>query len=263
MASKIWDGNDAPRVTTNAPNIQGDWDSDLGAFKSYVLALWTGQDSLLQSYRGIFITTQSIFIALTTTLYAFSDSTKAFAALPIIVLYAGFLTNIYWVNLANERGLSVYIMQTILRRAEAANSLAEIADDLLPFSKMRRAQDDLRYMKKLFKEKDFVRPDPTRSGLNFYLPVLFLMFWIVAAWEYDQNITNEMPVRAVAVSAILFASSGALVWLFLITAFRQSGLWSIRPLSLVVIGLSISAVFGFIEPDWVPPIGSLLNTIIR
>ena len=84
-----------------------------------LVAMWDTQDSLLQSYRNIFLTSQSIifsiavFIASGTQLFWF-----AFFLMPLAIYLLGL-----WLNLCRRRGHGVWFFQWQILRLENGQSV--------------------------------------------------------------------------------------------------------------------------------------------
>lgn len=187
------------------------------------ISIWAVQDSLLQSYRSIFLTSISIFAALALSL---KQSQEAIF-LSYFVSIFGLYVNILWINLTWERGQSVFFLQTLIRRYETAEaSGVDADDDEVPpanvFTMLRQFQDDSNYAAAEYKKPDFISPDPARSGLNFGLPCLFLVFW------FTQTLYSAYRVLPDSDSASVFPTLG---WVIL----TLTALWA--ALSFVALGL--------------------------
>lgn len=191
------------------------------------ISLWSSQDDLLQSYRSIFLTTISIFAAISIAL----SISKERWHIVIFASVLGLYTNALWINLTWERGQSVFYLQTLLRRFEreelAGNQVAN-KDGI--FTKLRRFQDDEEFAKSEYEAEDFIRPDPARSGLNFGLPCLFLLFWVVlsgsAAYDAVNDLMWGMPLAALMWASLSLAAIWFLVKFSYLALYRKS--YSIR-----------------------------------
>jgi hypothetical protein len=146
---------------------------------SYISALWDTQDSLLQNYRSLFITIESIFIAVSITIQGFNIPDLTFLA-PILII--GLYVNKSWLEITSERGLSVHFLQTILRRHENPTDYPnDIEEKREPFERLRLFQDDLNYRKIQMEKDDYIKGDFSRAALGSVIPCLFFVYWLFSS----------------------------------------------------------------------------------
>lgn len=145
---------------------------------SYIASLWSIQESLLQSYRSIFITIESIFIAVSITIQGFQIPDPIFLA-PVILI--GLYINQVWLEITSRRGLSVNLLQTILRRHENPNCYPDPYAATEPFEQLRKFQDDYQYRLAQMEQSDFICGDSTRSALGSVIPALFFSYWLFSS----------------------------------------------------------------------------------
>ena len=89
-----------------------------------LLRLWGIQESVLQSYRGIFLSAQSFLVSIASLLIALSNSYPLlvwWAKYPIIGI--GFYLAWLWKTLTDERGKSVYFCQSLIRKYECGGDV--------------------------------------------------------------------------------------------------------------------------------------------
>jgi len=195
--------------------------------EQYIVSLWSIQDSLLQSYRSIFITVQSIFIGI---IFAFTQDSNIKLSYATIIIFIGLFTNIIWINLSNDRGLSVLYLQTLLRRYENSGSDME----LNIFGNLRRFQDDWKFRKQEISKEDFIRPDATRNALNFWLPLVFFIFWVINSYSYIPYAAEKKdPNLIILISEFIVAVLLCFIFI-LLNLFSQDRLWNLPFMSLLI-----------------------------
>ena len=155
-----------------------------------LLALWSIQESLLQAYRSIFITAESIVIGIAVAIAASSP----IAALVLSGL--GLLLLWMWHRVCSERALDVSFVQWLIRRAEEGSDVTTPLSDFKRFqagnvislggrevwrrpseSKSGRANDESYFSS---------TRSSTRLWMEIRLPLVFLALWVfvavTAAW---------------------------------------------------------------------------------
>ena len=146
---------------------------------SYIGNLWAIQDSLLQSYRSVFITIESIFIAVSITIQGFSVPDPLFLA-PVVLI--GLYVNKSWLEITSSRGLSVHFLQTLLRRHENPSEYPDAEMNTIePFERLRKFQDNAEYRKIQMKYPDFIAGDFTRAALGSIIPCIFFSYWLFSS----------------------------------------------------------------------------------
>lgn len=150
------------------------------------LSLWSIQESLLQAYRSIFITAESVIFAIAA---AIANSTPYSA---IILTFLGYFLLWMWHKVCANRALDVSFTQWLLIQAE------EGIDIPTPVGCLKRFQAGeiitindrpiQRHIKKPsaseINDKLFVSmtKGPTRRWMETYLPLLFAVLWLVVAY---------------------------------------------------------------------------------
>lgn len=182
---------------------------------SYISSLWSIQDALLQSYRSVFITIESIFIAVSITIQGFEVPDPIFLA-PVLII--GLYVNKSWLEITSSRGLSVHFLQTLLRRHENPTKYPDPEMETAePFERLRKFQDDADYKKAQMKAGDFIAGDFTRAALGSVIPIIFFAYWLFSSMYITINhapITHEyvaviqfyMWVAIVILAAYLFGN---------------------------------------------------------
>ncbi|WP_108944467.1 hypothetical protein [Shewanella halifaxensis] len=146
---------------------------------SYIAALWDTQDSLLQNYRSLFITIESIFIAVSITIQGFNIPDLTFLA-PIVLI--GLYVNKSWLEITSARGLSVHFLQTILRRHENPTLYPnDIMETREPFERLRLFQDNAAYRAEQMSKNDFITGDFSRAALGSVIPCIFFVYWLFSS----------------------------------------------------------------------------------
>jgi hypothetical protein len=133
-----------------------------------LIGLWGVQDGLLQQYRTIFITMQSIFIAVAAALLQAKEpwiSTVLLTVLGVVTLYL-------WVTICLKRGQAVYCVQYLCLRAEQGQPLSA------PIRILKEFQDG--HHKEIERDPQYraLLGGSTRKKLEVVLPSLFVVAWI-------------------------------------------------------------------------------------
>jgi len=138
-----------------------------------LISIWGIQDALLQSYRSIFITAESILVAISVTMI--SLKTPIFC---IIFSILGFYVLCLWQSICNARALDVSFIQWLLLKMDSDGILVE-----KPVDAFKQWQID-----KTFKEVnvlteenfiDMVAKSETRTKMEVKLPKVFKFMWIL------------------------------------------------------------------------------------
>jgi hypothetical protein len=140
--------------------------------KNELLSHWQIQESLLQSYRGVFLTSQSIVFAVASIIATSVSPNKPVFILLIIL---GLVLLYYWYQIANARGLDVSYFQMMLMKAERNEKLENILTNFKTWQKLN-ADDKIRILNEFG-----LSQSRTRITMEIYLPALFLILWIALA----------------------------------------------------------------------------------
>ena len=142
------------------------------------LALWNIQDSLLQWYRSIFVTSQSLLISFAATV-ATSDKHRVLA-IPLAAI--GALMWTFWKRTCTSRGHDVSFCQWILLRCEFGLSQPEAdALDAGLVTSFKAFQDTKQFAgRALLQDKDFheLLQSPTRIRMDRHVPNAFGAVWV-------------------------------------------------------------------------------------
>lgn len=106
---------------------------------SYISALysiWTVQDSLLQYYRTMFITAQSLLIAVSATIASSTQSSKG--QLSLLLIIGGLLLLGVWIIVTWSRARDVQFVQELLKSSENGSRVD------FPFSTFKEYQNSWR-----------------------------------------------------------------------------------------------------------------------
>jgi hypothetical protein len=133
-----------------------------------LVALWGIQDTLLQQYRTIFITMQSIFIAVAATLLSAKVPWIPMTLLTVL----GSFTLWLWITICRSRGRGVYLLQFLAMQAEAGVPVVRPVRTLKDFQDKKHPEIETN---ELFRALEHGR---TRWKLEFLLPIVFSLAWV-------------------------------------------------------------------------------------
>ena len=138
---------------------------------SDILALWGIQESLLQQYRGIFITMQSILLAVSVAIPKPSEHLIPFMTLFILGLLGLWL----WVTICARRGRAVYLCQFLVLKSEDG----EVVNN--PVKVIKDAEDGDYIHQGFATDARFksLHVNHTRGKMQILLPLGFLIAWVV------------------------------------------------------------------------------------
>lgn len=148
---------------------------------SYITSLWSIQEALLQSYRTMFITIQSIFIAASLALLGM-ESFDYTLLIPIFII--GLYVNVSWLEVTSRRGLYVHFLQTLLKRYDTKKFKHDPDHKWKkkePFERFIEFQKKPEYRNSQMNAKDFIVSDSTRASLGSIIPALFFFYWFFLA----------------------------------------------------------------------------------
>ena len=149
-------------------------------------ALWSIQDSLLQYYRTMFITAQSILISVGVSVSSGSKPESGF----MLVILGGFVL-IVWLSVTWSRSRDVTFAQRLLLQQESGHTVAGLLSTFKEYQAHWGQHGSYRIVYSDGTGEDFVPesifPDfgtlsfwrwGTRSMLEFLLPLVFLLCWL-------------------------------------------------------------------------------------
>jgi hypothetical protein len=150
------------------------------------LSLWSIQETLLQSYRSLFVTSESIVFAV-----AVGVSTSSAAAFTLLSI-VGLLILWMWHVVCGNRGVDVSFAQWMILRCE------EGSDVEVPLTSFKKFQGELRvdvdgytawrsvgflgYRLETDKPYLSLARSPTRRWMEWYLPCGFIALWVIVAF---------------------------------------------------------------------------------
>ncbi len=134
--------------------------------------LWSIQESLLQSYRSIFITVESVLFAVATFALATTDS-SIWVKAPIILLGLGLIP--IWMAVCNARARAVTFIHWLIQRYENGEQIEQ------PYSRFRELQENQEVQREVEANADFrrLRSSKTRRRMDREVPILFGIMWLV------------------------------------------------------------------------------------
>jgi hypothetical protein len=137
--------------------------------KDEILSHWQIQESLLQSYRSLFLTSQSIIFSIASIIATDSHSNKIVF---LILLILGIVLLYFWFQIGNARGLDVSYFQMLLLRTEKGEEINDIMINFKRWQILERKRKN-----NLLKEFELEK-SKTRTTMEIYVPTLFLLLWI-------------------------------------------------------------------------------------
>ncbi|HEY8937049.1 MAG TPA: hypothetical protein VIM65_17600 [Cyclobacteriaceae bacterium] len=141
--------------------------------KEEVLSHWQIQENLLQGYRLIFLTSQTIIISVASLLVAYHE-TDLLTLIVFSVLLTLALTLLdFWRKIASARALDVSYLQAILFNHEQYESKESLMREFKGWQKLRRNE------KEEFIKNHSIEPSATRVTMEKRIPELFFLLWIV------------------------------------------------------------------------------------
>ena len=135
----------------------------------YLASLWATQDSLLQQYRVIFVTLQSILVSFGGLIVFRANSLGPMIAISTIVIVTMYL----WLSVCRPRARAVFFCQGLVLRAEAGESITQ------PFHQLKHFQG--LPVNQQIKDSSVAlltgRKAKTRNKMDGILPVMFIVGW--------------------------------------------------------------------------------------
>jgi hypothetical protein len=171
-----------------------------------LLSMWGIQDSLLQAYRSIFITAESVVFAIAAAIAPLHPwSALAMTGLGFVLLWM-------WKNVCWNRAVDVSFVQWLLAQAEQGANISTPLSMFRDFQAGKistietggRSMSVWRDVKKPEERKGMdqcfvsMTESPTRRWMEAYLPGVFLVLWLFVAWVACTRIFGPQPVSAQA-----------------------------------------------------------------
>ncbi len=140
--------------------------------KGELLRHWEIQERLLQSYRFMFMTSQSVLLT-GAALITVQGTPHRLVFLLLLVI--GFVLLYAWVNITHARALDVSYFQMQLMLAEEGQIMDNVLTNFKTWQHLSRAK------KQNALDKARLLRSRTRQLLQIYVPLFFGLIWIVLA----------------------------------------------------------------------------------
>lgn len=141
--------------------------------KEEVLNHWQIQENLLQGYRLIFLTSQTIIISVASLLTAYREiDLLTFIVFSVMLTLALTLLN-FWRKIAGARALDVSYLQAILFHHEQYENKESLMREFKSWQKLQRNE------KEEFIKNHSIEPSATRVTMEKRIPQLFFLLWII------------------------------------------------------------------------------------
>lgn len=98
-----------------------------------IIAMWSHQDSTLQAYRGIFLTSESILFAI-----AVFTASGSKPWLTIFLVPIGLFLLLVWDEVCRNKGFDVWFFQWQLLKLEDGQQVSDIFNELVKWREMTR-----------------------------------------------------------------------------------------------------------------------------
>ena len=141
-----------------------------------IIAMWDIQESLLQSYRNIFLTSQSIIFSIAVVIVSTSTPYLAF-----LLLFIGIFMIFYlWIPICRSRGYDVWFFHWQILQLENGKAIDQ---KIFTEFKKWQALDIKEKRKKLEQDKlgKLLLRSKVRTKMELYLPWSFVILWITLA----------------------------------------------------------------------------------
>ena len=137
--------------------------------KQELINYWQIQDALLQSYRSLFLTSQSIIFSIASII---ATNAHPNATVFFILLLLGMTLLYYWFQIVNARGWDVSYFQMLILKLETGEA---IENPMLNFKEWqtKSKQQKISILKEFKLDKS-----KTRTTLGVILPALFVFLWL-------------------------------------------------------------------------------------
>ena len=135
--------------------------------------LWSIQESLLQTYRKIFITLQAVLIAIEVILLS-SNTSSIISGLPVLILGISLIP--IWKGVCHARANAVAFIHWLVQKYEAGEEMQS------PYYHFRQFQINREFNgKNVLQDENFklLCRSKTRHQLDTVLPALFTFTWFL------------------------------------------------------------------------------------
>ncbi|MBE3128303.1 MAG: hypothetical protein IMZ60_01335 [Actinobacteria bacterium] len=166
---------------------------DNEALSMFLLELANYQDNLLQTYRNIFIASQTFIISIATLTTSFNNSNSNLTF--IFQLIIGISILIYWRKITYSRGLDVSYCHMQLEKSEKKTKLTndEMTKPFYSFknwqkkSKKEKEKELRNYDNADKKDKRKIFESYTRGVMGTKLPFIYSIVWVLLSLIYLRN----------------------------------------------------------------------------
>ena len=134
--------------------------------------LWSIQESLLQAYRTIFITVESVIFAIAVFLLSIKQASH-FYIIPIQIL--GLILIPLWMTVCHARARAVTFVHWLIQKYERGEEITQ------PYSHFRQFQENRKFNDiNVLKDSNFKKlsKSKTRFRLDVQLPIIFILLWL-------------------------------------------------------------------------------------
>lgn len=134
--------------------------------------LWGIQESLLQAYRTIFITVESVIFAVAVFLLSIKQASHFFS-IPIQLL--GLLIIPIWMGVCRARARAISFIHWLIQKYETGEDIAQ------PYSAFRQFQENRKFNNiNVLSDENYkkLNNSKTRIRMDIQLPMLFVFLWI-------------------------------------------------------------------------------------
>lgn len=143
------------------------------ATKEELLSHWSIQETLLQSYRGLFLSSQSIIFSVA-ALVVNSEKPNILSFLTLLII--GWVLLAYWVDICTARELDVSFCQmAILQFEKGEGPSAGFMTAFKGWQKISKEQKQQQLLHFQLAESQ------TRKKLSIHLPNIFKFLWVLTA----------------------------------------------------------------------------------
>jgi hypothetical protein len=144
--------------------------------KDFYITLANYQDNLLQNYRLIFISSQTIVISIATLIVSITPN--KWIIFPL--LFIGLILLYLWYSISKHRGFDVSYCHMQLIKIENNETLTQDENNkpFVVFKKWQKSKDKEEILSNFDKEHDIKLLDsPSRKSLGLYLPLIYFIMW--------------------------------------------------------------------------------------
>lgn len=149
-----------------------------------LLSFWSIQDNLLQTYRILFLTSESILLSISSVVLSMQNTTSENFFLQVnkydIIFFSLFIIGIiilfFWIKVSKSRGYDVSYIQSLILEYENTGyrfDRKKIMNKLKEWQKRNKKEKE-----KYLDERNLLK-SPTRSIMNKKIPYTFLSIWLL------------------------------------------------------------------------------------